>query len=239
MNGLSEKVRALLSAGRVNILVLKFDRKLAALSGVTFFKALLTKINLNALFVGDDFKFGKDRRHGMEALQLLLKKHCARLVMVKKKKAGPGVISSSRIRELLSEGRVEEARLLLGRSYSLGGSVVKGKGIGSLIGFPTANVAVSHYKLIPKSGVYAVEVVMRNRTYRGACNIGNASGLLSSDVPPALVEVHIFHFRRDLRGKRIEIYFLKRIRDEQEFPSFHDLHAQIEKDILACKRIFR
>lgn len=238
LSELSEKVRAISALGCANVLVLRFDTELAALSGVDFFKLLLKKIRLAALFVGDDFKFGKDRRHGMEALRTLLRKQHTRLGMVKKKRLNGEIVSSSRIRKLLREGKAAQANLLLGRAYSVAGKVIRGKGIGNLIGVPTANVAVSHYKLIPKSGVYAVEVIIKNKKYQGACNIGAASALLSQSALPAVVEVHILNFRKNLRGRRIEIRFLKRIRDEKKFSSLSALCAQIEKDIKVCKRIY-
>ncbi len=142
-------------------------------------------------------------------------------------------ISSTRIRELLSEGDVERANAMLGYCYPLHGVVVSGDRIGRTIGFPTANMQLYEpLKLVPRRGVYAVDVTTLGREYKGMCNIGVRPTLGQGNA--LTIETNIFDFDQDIYGLDIEIRFLRRIREESKFKSLADLSAQLAADRAAC-----
>ena len=137
-------------------------------------------------------------------------------------------ISSTKIREALAQGKVQTANKLLGHEYSINGFVTKGEQLGRKIGFPTANVQLLvDYKLIPKNGVYIVNVKVKNSLYKGMLNIGvrpTIEGLNKT------IEVNIFDFDQDIYGEKIEVILLKYIREEQKFESLEALKQQLNKD---------
>ena len=184
--------------------------------------------------VGYDYSFGAGREGGIELLERMGEKLDFRVHVVPPVYVENTLVSSTSIRTLVQEGRLHEAKKLLGRDYQVGGTVVKGKNRGGrLLGYPTANLALID-ELVPKKGVYVVKVLVEGQTYNGVTNVGYnptfGDGALS-------VETHILHFREDLLGKRIRIKFMERLRDEITFQSVKDLVAQIERDIVRATEI--
>ena len=151
-------------------------------------------------------------------------------------KDGDRIVSSTLIRSILLEGSVDEAARLLGRRYSLSGVTVHGKAIGTKIDFPTVNTAVDAQKLVPASGVYATLVKYNGRIYRGMTNIGTNPTV--SDHNPATVETHIFAFNEDIYGKSVEIFFVKRVRDDKKFSSVSELKNQLINDAVLINAYF-
>ena len=144
------------------------------------------------------------------------------------------VISSTQIRKALGEGRVEDANAMLGYEYGLYGVVVSGNQMGRTIGFPTANMQLYEpLKLVPMNGVYAVEVEVMGRTYRGMCNIGLRPTVGGTT---RTIETHILDFDQDIYGLPLQLRFLRRIRDERRFPSLDALRSQLLEDRIACSR---
>ena len=144
------------------------------------------------------------------------------------------VISSTQIRKALEEGRVEDANAMLGYEYGLYGVVVSGNQMGRTIGFPTANMQLYEpLKLVPQNGVYAVEVEVMGRTYRGMCNIGLRPTVGGTT---RTIETHILDFDQDIYGLPLQLRFLRRIRDERRFPSLDALRSQLLEDRIACAR---
>jgi len=144
------------------------------------------------------------------------------------------LVSSTSIRNLVQEGKLHEAKKLLGRDYQVGGTVIKGKNRGGrLLGFPTANLALID-ELVPKRGVYVVRVLVEDHIYDGLTNIGYnptfGDGAFS-------VETHILDFQEDLLGKEIRVTFIERLRDEKTFKSIEDLVSQIERDIAQATKM--
>jgi riboflavin kinase/FMN adenylyltransferase len=138
------------------------------------------------------------------------------------------LVSSTSIRNLVREGRLHEAKRLLGRDYQVGGTVIKGEDRGGrLLGFPTANLELTD-ELVPKRGVYVVRVLVADRKYDGVTNIGYNPTFGDAGLS---VETHILDFQEDLLGKQIRIKFIERLRDEKTFESIEDLVAQIKRDI--------
>lgn len=138
-------------------------------------------------------------------------------------------ISSTRIRECIWDGDIQSANALLGYTFSISGVVVHGKGIGRQMGFPTANICAAAEKIVPKNGVYSVEVYMDGKHYKGVCSIGTNPTVAKHAKQS--IEVHILQFDTDIYDQEITVRFLKRIRDERRFGSREQLVAQIAKDI--------
>ena len=144
------------------------------------------------------------------------------------------VISSTKIRKALQEGRVEEANGMLGYRYGLYGAVVAGNRVGRTMGFPTANMQLYEpLKLVPANGVYAVEAEVLGTTYKGMCNIGMRPTVGGAS---RTIETHILDFDQDIYGLPLRIRFLRRIRDERKFPSLEALREQLTLDALNCKK---
>ncbi|RMH64286.1 MAG: bifunctional riboflavin kinase/FAD synthetase [Calditrichaeota bacterium] len=229
LNDFEEKV-ALLEAHRVeDVIVIRFDEAFSQLSYETFFENyILSRMNLKCLIVGHDHAFGKDRKGTIDAVRALAHAHdfCVRPVEAYHVDDAP--VSSSRIRRLLEEGRVDSAAGLLGYPYRLSGTVVPGDARGRLLNFPTANIAPrSADKLIPATGVYAVDVVWRERRYKGMMNIGYRP---TFDKNAFALEVHIHDFAETIYEETLTVHFKKRLRDEKKFASKEALIAQLMKD---------
>ena len=143
-------------------------------------------------------------------------------------KEGRRAISSTRIRQLISAGRLEEAGRLLGRPVSVCGPVVKGKERGRVLGYPTANVAYEA-GVLPPQGVYVVQVSLGKKTFPAVANIGTRPSF-EKQIAKLYLEVHILDFSKDIYGKTIKVEFLKKVRNEKKFPSAQKLIRQIRKD---------
>ncbi|MDE6689007.1 MAG: bifunctional riboflavin kinase/FAD synthetase [Prevotella sp.] len=227
---LSEKLRLLSEIGIDTTVVLRFDRQMAALSARDFMgNVLYRQLGVRLLLTGYDNRFGHDRTEGGEAYRLYGSEIGIRVLCGDPLTVGTAYASSSRIRQLLKDGRVEEARQCLGRSYVLHGRVVHGEQIGRKIGFPTANIEPDdNCKIIPKDGVYVVTAQMGDLPMmRGVMNIGIRP---TFNGDRRTIEVNIFDEMGDFYGKDISIQFIGRLRDEQQFPSAEALAEQIGKD---------
>lgn len=202
----------------------------------TFFKkVLLEKYRCGGLLAGPDFAFGKNRQGTGD----WLKQKCSQFALPFEilpfyDGADGSKISSSLIRKTLAQGEIETANALLGRPYTAEGRVVAGQKLGRQLGFPTANLDINFYKLLPL-GVYAVDVQLGRRTYRGVCNIGFRPTVnpITSILP--LTEVHILDFNQSIYGRRLRITFLGKIRNEMKFDSLDALKAQLAQDKQAAR----
>lgn len=196
-----------------------------------FFKqVLLKKYNCGGLLAGPDFAFGKNRQGNDD----FLKQKCAQQnlpfeVMPFYDAPGGAKVSSSLIRKTLAAGDILQANAMLGRMYNLEGRVVRGERLGRKLGFPTANLDINFYKLLPL-GVFAVKVRVGRRFYRGICNIGfrPTVNTIHSFIP--LTEVHILDFHQSIYGRRIEVYFYDKMRREMKFDGLEALKAQLTRD---------
>ncbi len=195
-----------------------------------FKKILLEKYNCGAILAGPDFTFGKNRQGNDE----FLKSKCAQLgipceIMPFYNGENGAKISSSLIRKTLAEGDIKTANALLGRPYSVEGRVVQGKKLGRTLGFPTINLDINFYKLLPL-GVFAVKVRVERKFYRGICNIGFRPTVNPIDSIIPLVEVHLLDFKRSIYGHRVEVFFYDKIRAESKFDGLEALKAQLAQD---------
>jgi len=217
------------------IFCIPFTRQFASISARNFVQDILVdKIGIKEIVVGYDYTFGSGREGGIELLQNMGKELDFRVHVVAPIYVENILVSSTSIRNLVQEGKLHEAKRLLGRNYQVGGTVIKGKNRGGrLLGFPTANLALID-ELVPKRGVYVVKVLVEDRFYDGLTNIGYnptfGDGVFS-------VETHILNFQEDLLGKQIRVKFIERLRDEKTFESLEDLIAQIERDIARATKI--
>ena len=202
-----------------------------------FKKVLLEKYNCGGLLAGPDFAFGKNRAGNDAFLEQKCAQNALPFEVMPFYDAPDGTkISSSLIRKTLAGGDVAKANAMLGRRYSLQGRVVSGQKLGRKLGFPTANLDINFYKLLPL-GVFAVKVRVGRHFYRGICNIGfrPTVNTIHSFIP--LTEVHILDFHRSIYGRNIEVYFYDKIRGETKFDGLDSLKAQLTRDKQSARQM--
>lgn len=233
---LDEKRQLLASIGIDQLVVLRFDMAMASLTGREFMERVLgDHLHVRTLLMGYDNRFGRGRTDGLEDFR----RYGAELgIEVRQLKVAPqGDISSTRVRQSLSAGDVAEACRCLGRPYTLSGYVVSGEHVGSVMGFPTANLKpdVSE-KMLPASGAYAVLAQLEGtqEQWHGMMNIGTRP---TFDGQRQTLETHLFHYKGNLYGQRMTISFVERLRDEQRFSSMEALTAQLRKDAEEAENI--
>ena len=211
-----------------------FTEKFACQKPLAFIRDVLKeRIGIHELVVGYDFRFGHCRTGNAALLQQQAAAHDYEVTVIPPVKLGDIVVSSTTIRALLQEGRVEEAARLLGRDYVLSGSVVEGFQRGATLGFPTANVQ-SDQEIVPREGVYAVSVEWKGQRIPGVANVGHNP---TFDNESLSVEVHLLDFEGNLYGARLDVAFVSRIREERKFGSIDELKAQIASDVKVARRI--
>jgi len=232
LTSLEEKKALLTALGVDRVEVLPFTRAFAALTAREYLRDVLqARFGARAIVVGYDNRMGSDRLKAEELVPVaeelgLGVEICPPL------SGGGGYVSSTRIRKALEEGDVEAAARMLGYRYGLYGVVVAGNRLGRTIGFPTANMQLYEpLKLVPRNGVYAVEVEVQGGLYRGMCNIGTRPTVGGT---ARTVETNIFGFSEDIYGLPIRLRFVRRLRDEIRFPSLEALRAQLSADRAAC-----
>ena len=219
------------------LLDIPFDEALANLAPEEFLRKL-SILNFSCLVVGENFSFGKKGAGNIQTLTAFTQEHNCKLIVRALVSDNQTVISSTAIRHLIAAGEVAKARYMLGRAYTLSGTVVYGNQRGNKIGFPTANLALEAAKIaVPQGGVYAVKVYFDSKCYEGMGNIGKNPTF--GDVEDARLEVNIFDFDGNLYGKEITVAFYERIRGEVKFTGVDELVGQIKKDkevVLNCLR---
>lgn len=227
-----EKMARFRQIGVDYCLMLDFNEKLVGMTAAQFLALLKGRFGVRRLLLGYDHRFGSDGlrsladyRRVADGLGLMLEQAAPFAVDGR-------VVGSRVIRGLLADGLVERANALLGYAYELTGRVEHGRAIGRTIGFPTANLAVSPRKLLPKDGVYAVETVLDGAAYKGLLNIGTRPTVSGGGQT---VEAHIVGFSGDVYGRSLTVAVRRRLRDERKFDSLEALEQQIEID---KKRLF-
>ena len=225
-----------LSAGVDICVLLDFDHAMAAMSAVRFMNEILVEcLGVQLLAVGYDHHFGKPAQsEGLEQY-ISYGKELGIDVFGTRPFIVDGVaVSSSAVRRALSGGDVELAVRLLGRGYSLQGTVVHGAGIGRLLGFPTANIApICKEQILPLDGVYETDVTVDGEIFKGVMNIGVKPTVSGKE---RTLEVHVIGFDGDLYDKSITVQFVRRLRGEQSFENVNALRFQIEVDVARVKR---
>jgi riboflavin kinase/FMN adenylyltransferase len=221
---------------RIDVLLcINFNRAFANLLPDEFIRdVLVKKIHVKEVVVGSNYTFGKNKKGTVDLLRRRGKKYGFRVKVMRHARINSDIVSSSKIRSLLSKGAVSEVSTFFGRAYSIEGRVIKGKGRGrKLLNIPTANITTP-VEIAPKEGVYAVRVGFNNSVLEGVANIGKNPTFGNADVS---YEVHLFNFSRDILGKVIRIYFIDRVRGERQFPDPSSLEKQIRNDIEYTQKI--
>ncbi len=231
-----QKLESLEAAGLDEVLILRFDAAMAALTGERFIDEVLSgPVRLAAMHVGGNFHFGRGRAGNLRLLQEIGSRRGFDVVGVEPVVLGGEVVSSSVIRAAVADGDVEQAARLLGRPFALSGEVVRGEGRGRELEFPTANLDVEN-DMIPKTGVYVTETVVLATRHTSVSNVGIRP---TFDGTQLTVETHLLEFDGDLYGERAELRFLARLRDERRFSGPDELADQIARDRAAAESYFQ
>jgi riboflavin kinase/FMN adenylyltransferase len=230
-SGTFELLRA---KGAKEVHVVRFDKKFSQKSPEQFVQWLRAKGNLKAVVVGENFRFGHKAQGDVLYLTFLGKKYGFEVRGMKPVKLRGQIVSSSRIREALAQGKTKLANQMLGQPYSIEGLVVHGKELGRRIGFPTANLKVAE-ELLPKDGVYATAVKLGNKYYRAGMNLGRRP-TFKNDDHHRQAEVHLMHYYGKLYGKTMRVYLLDYVRPEKKFASTPLLIRQIKKDLVRISK---
>jgi riboflavin kinase/FMN adenylyltransferase len=231
-----QKIELIEKAGIDVLVVIPFDRTFAATSAASFVEEiLLGTIGVQELVVGYDYAFGRGRQGNIEFLKEKGREHGFPVTVVEAHYENGILASSTRIRELVAEGRMDEVRLLLGRYYQIRGEVQRGKQRGGrVVGFPTANLRISEEDLCPRRGVYVTQVIYDGRCYGGVANIGYNPTFGENRL---VAETHIFDFHDDIYGRAIKINLLRHLRGEKKFSGPGELAEQIRRDIQVARDV--
>lgn len=229
LNTIDERTELLKNSGLENLIIHPFDHAFSRLTAEEFVSAILVdQFNVKKIIIGYDHRFGRNRTADIHDLIEFGEKYDFEVEQISAQEIDEVSISSTKIRNALTEGHVKLANDYLGYNYLLTGTVVKGKGLGRTLDFPTANLQIQEsYKLIPKNGVYIIQSWIENKLVYGMMNIGfnpTVNGKTKS------IEIHFFDFEGDLYSKKIQIQLLDRIRDEVKFENIEKLKEQLLKD---------
>lgn len=229
-----EKLERLRALGVDALVAAHFTPDLAALSPEAFVERILVRqLGVAGVVTGFNFHFGHRQAGNTQVLRELGAGHGFEVEIVSPIESEGGVVSSSRIRERIATGHVEEANALLGYPYTLTGEVIHGDKRGRTIGFPTANLEIPREKLLPAYGVYACWVELRGERLPGIVNIGQRP---TFDPPKLMIEAHLFDWSGDIYGETLSVSLVQRIRAEQAFPGVQALIAQITADCQVARR---
>lgn len=238
---LPQKLRAIESLGTHTLLLIHFDKAFSEQPGEIFIRGLANDLSgILSVCVGANFVFGHKRGGNVALLEKLGEELNFTVHGMAAVSLDGDAVSSTRIREAISAGDLDAASQMLGRAYSLAGTVIRGDRLGHQIGFPTANLDAGG-RALPPNGVYAVhaEVVgaTNSSSYRGVMNIG-VRPTVNDSHPQKRVEVHLMDFEGELYGQEIELTFVGKLRDEKKFPSLEALREQIGRDIREAETRF-
>jgi riboflavin kinase/FMN adenylyltransferase len=233
---LPQRLEALERAGMRAVAVVRFTRELSQWEPETFVRAVLVDwLHVSEVWVGANFLFGHDRSGNFSLLRTLGQRYGFRADKIDPVRYKEFVVSSTRIRRLVAEGRVDEAGALLGHPYALAGTIVEGRRRGQELGFPTANLRTDN-ELIPPHGVYATTLTVDGIVHAAITNIGVNPTF--GDNGATTIETHVLRYNRELYGERVQLGFVQRLRDERRFDDVDALRAQIEADCRRAERLF-
>lgn len=232
---LEDKLSLLAGLGADTVLVMPFTHELAATAPLVFLdEVLLESMTPAAVVVGHDFRFGHRAEGDVDVLVRYGADHGFTVMAHELVRDGGEPVTSTRIRALVAQGRVDEASRLLGRPHRVSGRVVRGRGEGAELDAPTANLEVRPFAAMPADGVYAARTTIDGVRYAAGVSVG---------VPPsfpdavATLEAHVLDFRGDLYGRTLTLEFLSRIRDQRRFEAVDDLREAIASDLSEVRRI--
>lgn len=228
LNTLEEKLNLLENAGIDVVFIKSFDENFRNLTGEEFVRQILVeKLNVKHIIIGHDHVFGKNKSGNFELLQELSKELDFEVQQLDAVKEGEFNISSTKIRNCLSNGNIIGANKMLGYYYSVTGKVIDGKKLGRTIGYPTANMEVDEIKLLPKKGAYIVEVYVKEKFYKGMLSIGTNPTVNGEKLS---TEVYILDFNEDIYGEEITVKFRDFLHEEIKFESLEKLIERLDED---------
>ena len=233
---IEQKIELIELSGIDILVIIPFDRQFAATSAERFVdEILIGRIGVRDLFVGYDYAFGKGRAGNIDFLKKQGQEKGFSVTVIDAYYKNDVIVSSTKVRELVAEGRMVETSELLGRYYQIRGVVQRGKQRGGKeIGYPTANLHISEEDLVPRRGVYVCQVVSDNVCYGGVINIGYNPTFGEQTL---VAETHIFDFNRDIYGKPIKVNLIKFLRSEEKYANIDELSSQISRDVNLAKQI--
>ena len=224
------KVALIRNLGVRQLLIINFDKQFAATEPEDFVQQLVLHSKpLREICVGHEWSFGRNRRGNLDLLKKLGEEFDFRVVGVPPVRINGEVVSSTAIRRAIETGDFARAPAMLGREYTILGTVTRGDNLGKKIGFPTANLS-AHSEQFPPNGVYVAEAKIDNELHRGVINLG-VRPTVSGGKSERVLEIHLFDFNRDIYGQDVEVGFLKFLRPEKKFENLDALVQQIRKDV--------
>jgi len=229
INTIDERISIFSKTKLDHLIIHPFTKEFSNLSAETFVKTILVdSLKVKKIIIGYDHRFGKNRTANIDDLRTFGKKYHFEVQEISAQELDNVAVSSTKIRKALDSGDLETANNYLSYPFMLNGSVVKGKGIGKTINFPTANLHIEEtYKLIPKNGVYIVKSVLDNKEVFGIMSIGTNPTVGGKS---RTIETYFLDIEKDLYGKKIEIKMLSKIREEDTFDSLESLQVAIKND---------
>jgi len=230
INTIDERGHIIEGLGVDYLLVKKFTHEFSRLSAEDFVKQILVdKLHAKKVIIGYDHRFGRNRNANIENLKAYGEQYNFEVEEISVQDIDDVAVSSTKIREALNSGNIEKANRYLGYQFMITGRVIKGKGLGNTLGFPTANIQIDEtYKLIPKYVSYVVSALIGDTTVYGMLNIGVNPTV---DGEKENIEVHFFNFSQDIYNINIQLKLLHRLRDEVKFDSLEALKNQLLKDV--------
>lgn len=230
----SEKVKKLREIGIDFAFFLNFNTQLRSMTPDRFLEEVLLRLGIKKIVIGDDFRFGANREGDFQYLKEWGEVHNILVVNTETYEIDGKRVSSTRIRQALTENKFKEAEVLLGRPYTFSGKVVYGQQLGTQLGVPTANLWLPKNKL-PFSGVYVVKASLDGKEYGGIANMG-IRPTVGGDKP--VLEVHMLEFSGNIYGKRLVVQFCQKVREEKKFNGLEELKTQIFQDISTARAYF-
>lgn len=236
---LEEKETLLHTAGISHIMVVPFTREFANLSAREYIEQFLVGLfHPHSIVIGYDHHFGHDRLGNIHMLKQYAPVYNYELIEIPEQLIDEAAVSSTRIRKAINDGRVADAAQMLGRNYSLKGTVVHGNKLGRTIGYPTANILpADNEQIIPANGIYAIQVIHDDATYGAMMSIGFNPTV--TDKKELRIEANIFDFDKDIYDQSLEVVFIERLREEQKFDSLDALVQQLHQDKINTLQILR
>lgn len=237
INTLNEKIKLLEEYGLDHLIILPFDKSFSRITPTEYIRDfLVNKINVHTMVIGYDHRFGRNREGDLALLNQLAPRYNFAVEEISAQEIDEIKVSSTKIRKALLDGDITTATEFLNHSFTLEGTVVRGKQLGRTIGFPTANIRLEEsYKIIPQDGVYVIKGEVNGTVYDGMLNIGNRPTVDESKHQS--IEAYFFDVNFDIYDCVLKIYFIKKLRDEQKYVSIDALKDQLKKDEIEAKLI--
>jgi riboflavin kinase/FMN adenylyltransferase len=229
-------VKSLQRLGINLVAVLTFTHEVSQLSAREFMSLVKKQLRMRSIMVGPDFALGRGREGNIQLLRTLGLEMNFSVEVIPPYAINGEIVSSTLIRQALTQGDMEKVRSLMGHYFQIGGKVVTSDKRGRILGFPTANLDIKPQQALPGNGIYATITQVCDRQFHSATNIGTRPTFEEGEKT---VETYLLNYRGDLYSKEIRVEFVQKLRDEQRFPSSKELKAQIKQDVREIDAILR